>query len=107
MRYADKLGVIASRVRNYSAHLLLYQKLLFLESCYAAIFLIYSQTYQHRHFSIAPLRGSMSSSVGNDRAWLLFRCGRHRELVELETANDSIEQQHATPLVAKSGCHLM
>jgi hypothetical protein len=36
-----------------------------------------------------------------------FRCGWHRQLVKLQRANNRIEQQHTTPLIAKSGGHFM
>jgi hypothetical protein len=35
--------------------------------------------------------GSMSRGVGNHRVWLLWRCVRHREPMELQAANDRME----------------
>src|SRR5579883_1962565 len=51
--------------------------------------------------------GSMSSCVEKLRGWLRLRYGWHCKLVELETANDGVEKQHAAPLVAKRGSHLV
>src|SRR5581483_6329711 len=53
------------------------------------------------------LRGSMSSCVEKLRGWLRLRCRWHGKLVERETANDGGEKQHAAPLVAKRGSHLV
>jgi hypothetical protein len=38
---------------------------------------------------------------------LSLRCSWHRQLVELQTANDGIEKEQTTLFIAKGSCHLM
>ena len=51
--------------------------------------------------------GSTSSPVENCRVWLSFSRNWHRQPVELQTANDGIEQQQTALLITKSRGHFM